>query len=76
IPHKVLFDEAAVLLSARLAAFLLEPKLPERRAADIAACLKLLASIRRADGSATAIKEAATYLKWSASIAEGKPPKT
>ncbi|EKC7891401.1 UvrD-helicase domain-containing protein, partial [Pseudomonas aeruginosa] len=76
IPHKVLFDEAAVLLSARLAAFLLEPKLPERRAADIATCLELLALIRRADGSATAIREAATYLKWSASIAGGKPPKT
>lgn len=76
IPHKVLFDEAAVLLSARLAAFLLEPKLPERRAADIATCLELLALIRRADGSATAIREAAAYLKWSASIAGGKPPKT
>ncbi|HBP5385661.1 UvrD-helicase domain-containing protein [Pseudomonas aeruginosa] len=76
IPHKVLFDEAAVLLSARLAAFLLEPKLLERRAADIATCLELLALIRRADGSATAIREAATYLKWSASIAGGKPPKT
>lgn len=76
IPHKVLFDEAAVLLSARLAAFLLEPKLPERRAADIATCLELLALIRRADGNATAIREAATYLKWSASIVDGKPPKT
>jgi DNA helicase-2/ATP-dependent DNA helicase PcrA len=76
IPHKVLFDEAAVLLSARLAAFLLEPKLPERRAADISTCLELLALIRRADGSATAIREAATYLKWSASIASGTPPKT
>ncbi|HHH9240417.1 TPA: 3'-5' exonuclease, partial [Pseudomonas aeruginosa] len=76
IPHKVLFDEAGVLLSARLAAFLLEPKLPERRAADIATCLELLASIRRALGSATAIKDAATYLTWSASIAAGKPPKT
>lgn len=76
IPHKVLFDEAAVLLSARLAAFLLEPKPPERRAVDIATCLELLASIRRADGSATAIKQAATYLKWSTSIAGGKPPKT
>lgn len=76
IPHKVLFDEAAVLLSARLAAFLLEPKPPGRRAADIATCLELLASIRRAHGSATAIKEAATYLKWGAAIAAGKPPKT
>ncbi|MBY6308310.1 UvrD-helicase domain-containing protein [Alcaligenes faecalis] len=76
IPHKVLFDEASTLLSARLAAFLLEPKLPERRAADIATCLELLASIRRADGSATAIREAATYMKWSASIAAGRPPKT
>ncbi len=76
IPHKVLFDEAAVLLSSRLAAFLLEPKRPERRAADIATCLELLASIRRSDGSTTAIKEAATYLKWSNSIAEGKPAKT
>lgn len=76
IPHKVLFDEAAVLLSARLAAFLLEPKLAERRATDIATCLELLASIRRSDGSATALKQAATYLMWSANIAAGKPPKT
>lgn len=76
IPHQVLFDEAAVLLSARLAAFLLEPKLPERRAVDIATCLELLASIRRADGSATAIREAATYMTWSAGIVAGKFPKT
>ncbi|BGD84800.1 TPA: ATP-binding domain-containing protein [Pseudomonas aeruginosa] len=32
--------------------------------------------IKRADGSATAIREAATYLKWSASIVGGKLPKT
>lgn len=76
IPHKVWFDEAGVLLSARLAAFLLEPKHPNRRATDIATCLELLASIRRASGSATAIKDAASYLAWSASIAAGKPPKT
>lgn len=76
IPHKVLFDEAAVLLSARLAAFLLEPKLPDQRAADVATCLQLLASIRRADGSATAIKEAANYLRWGASIAAGSSAKT
>lgn len=76
IPHKVLFDEASVLLSARLAAFLLEPKLRDQRAADVATCLQLLASVRRSGGSATAIKEAANYMKWAATIVTGTPAKT
>lgn len=72
IRHKVLFDEAAALLSARLAAFLLEPKSKANIHKDAARCLDLLAAIRRAEGSKTAIQDAAKYLKWSKETAQGK----
>ena len=76
VRHKVLFDEAAALLSARLAAFLLEPKGEENRRIDIEKCLKILASVRRIAGSKTALQEAAKYVKWGVDIAAGKAVKT
>lgn len=76
VRHKVLFDEAAALLSARLAAFLLEPKHEENLRTDMAKCLEMLAAVRRTDGSKTALQDAAKYLKWGADIAVGKAVKT
>lgn len=72
VRHKVLFDEAAALLSARFAAFLLEPKIEENLRFDVAKCLEILAAIKRVTGSKSAIQEAAKYLKWSLDIVQGK----
>jgi len=68
--HKLLFDEAGAMLSARFAAFLLEPH-QSGRASTLATCLELLAAVKSASGS----KTAATYLKWARSLNEGKQPK-
>ncbi len=72
VRHKVLFDEAVALLSARFAAFLLEPKAEESQRPDMAKCLEMLAAIRRVAGNKSAIQEAAKYLKWSLDIVQGK----
>lgn len=75
VRHKVLFDEAAALLSARLAAFLLEPKAEENLRSDMAKCLEMLAAVRRTAGSRAAIQDAAKYLKWAQEILQGKSAK-
>lgn len=75
VRHKVLFDEAAALLSARLAAFLLEPKMEENLRSDTAKCLEMLAAVRRTAGSKAAIQDAAKYLKWGQDILQGKAAK-
>ncbi len=76
IRHKVLFDEAAALQSAQIAAFLLEPKVEANRRFDIAKCLEMLSALKRIGGSKTAIKEGDNYLKWSQDIIQGKAAKT
>jgi DNA helicase II / ATP-dependent DNA helicase PcrA len=76
VRHKVLFDEAAALLSARLAAFLLEPKNESNQRADVSKCLEMLAAMRRVSGNKTALSEATTYLKWAAAISSGKTLKS
>jgi DNA helicase-2/ATP-dependent DNA helicase PcrA len=75
IPHKVLFDEAEVLLASRLAAFLLEPKTAASFNSDVALGIELLAAVRRARGSNTAIKEAAKYMNWAEQVQNGKQPR-
>ena len=72
VRHKVLFDEAVAMLSARLAAFLLEPKFEANKNADIAKCLELLAAVRLIGGTNTAINDANKYLKWSTNIIKGE----
>ncbi|TKK14300.1 ATP-dependent helicase [Pseudomonas fluorescens] len=54
VQHKLHFDEAESLLSARLAAFLLEPKKSENEAFDIASSMDLIAAARNATGQAKA----------------------
>ncbi len=73
VPHKLHFDEAEALLTARLAAFLLEPKDPAREDDDVATCIELFANARRATGTGKA--EVANYLLRAQQIRAGKPPK-
>lgn len=54
VRHKLLFDEAESLLSARFAAFLLEPKNLAHIENDVATSMELIASARRATGQARA----------------------
>lgn len=54
VRHKLLFDEAEALLTARFAAFLLEPKHDFDRLPDLATALELLADAKRASGMALA----------------------
>lgn len=54
VRHKLLFDEAEALLSARFAAFLLEPKDLARIELDVAISMELIAAARRATGQAKA----------------------
>ena len=54
VRHKLLFDEAEALLSARLAAFLLEPKDLARLELDVATSMELIAAARRATGQGRA----------------------
>ncbi len=51
IPHRVMIDEASVLLSSRMIAFLLEPRPAEtEELADVAEALDLAAAVFRARG--------------------------
>jgi DNA helicase-2/ATP-dependent DNA helicase PcrA len=52
VRHKLLFDEAESLLSARFAAFLLEPKDLRHIEDDVATSMELIAAARRATGQA------------------------
>lgn len=74
VRHKLLFDEAEALLSARFAAFLLEPKDIANLENDIAVSMELIAAARRATGQAK--KAVDTLLDQAKKIRAGKPPKT
>lgn len=54
VRHKLLFDEAEALLSARFAAFLLEPKDLTQLELNVATSMELIAAARRATGQAKA----------------------
>ncbi len=68
IQHKVLFDETATLLSSRLLAFLLEPKLPNFIDKDLIETLRLLTSLYRAYGTAGKLKMSKEFTEWSTCI--------
>jgi DNA helicase II / ATP-dependent DNA helicase PcrA len=70
VRHKLLFDEAEALLSARLAAFMLEPKSVANLDGDVATCMEMIAAARRATGQARA--EVAKLLEQAAKIRAGK----
>lgn len=70
VRHKLLFDEAESLLSARLAAFLLEPKDLARLEDYVATGMEMIAAARRATGQAR--KEAAKLQEQAIKIRSGK----
>ena len=70
IRHRLLFDEAEALLSARFAAFLLEPKDIAQVENDIATSMELIASARSATGQAR--KEIAKLREQALKIRGGK----
>lgn len=72
VRHKLLFDEAEALLTARFAAFLLEPKHEAAMEMDVATCMELLAATRRATGTGKAVVE--KLLEQAAKIRSGKVP--
>lgn len=70
VRHKLLFDEAEALLSARFAAFLLEPKDLARLELDVATSIELIAAARRATGQARAA--VGKLLEQAGKIRDGK----
>jgi DNA helicase-2/ATP-dependent DNA helicase PcrA len=71
VRHKLAFDEAEAMLTARFAAFLLEPKSEVTRSEDIALGLELLATSKAAAGLAAA----ARWRLWAARVREGREPR-
>ncbi|MEN6351260.1 MAG: UvrD-helicase domain-containing protein [Syntrophomonas sp.] len=74
IPHKLLFDETATLLSSRFLAFLLEPKLAKNHLNDLARSLELISSVFRAKGSNGALQRSKELLLWAHQSREGNKP--
>lgn len=68
VRHKLAFDEAEAMLTARFAAFLLEPKSEDTRRDDISLGLDLLATSKAAAGLAAAAK----WRLWAARVREGR----
>lgn len=71
VRHKLAFDEAQAMLTARFAAFLLEPKSDASRREDIAQGLELLATSKAAAGLAAA----AQWKLWASRVREGREPR-
>lgn len=69
--HKLLFDENEALLSARFAAFFLEPVPAEGRCESLAVALDLFADIKKAGGLA----QAEQYRLWAVAVRQGKLPR-
>lgn len=72
VRHKLMFDEAQALLSARFAAFLLEPKRADQLLEDIAQSLDMIATSLRATGKGKANQ--LQLAKWRTHIQAGKIP--
>lgn len=70
VRHKLSFDEAEVMLTARFAAYLLEPKEDTNRLPDLATALELLANAKRAAGLAAAKQ----WQVWALKVRDGKVP--
>lgn len=70
VRHKLLFDEAESLLSARFAAFLLEPKKLDQLESHVATSMEMIAAARRASGRGRT--EVAKLLEQASKIRNGK----
>lgn len=76
IPHRVIIDEAPVILASRLIAFLLEPRRNGNlELVDLAEALELAASVFRSKGSKTALAQADRLQDQAASANKGEEPK-
>ena len=71
VRHKLAFDEAEAMPTARFTAFLLEPKTEESRDEDLALALELLATSKAAAGLAAANQ----WRLWAARVREGREPR-
>lgn len=71
VRHRLLFDENEALLSARFAAFLLEPTLEAGRIECLASALELFADIKKAGGS----NQARQYQMWALVVRQGRIPR-
>jgi DNA helicase-2/ATP-dependent DNA helicase PcrA len=75
IEHRVMLDEAPILLSSRLVAFLMEPRGPGPELIDLADALDIAASVYRSKGGATNITQAERLTLSALRAREGKAPK-
>lgn len=69
VRHKLSFDEAEVMLMARFAAFLLEPRNDLDRMQDLAMALELLATAKRANDGLAVAKQ---WQTWAIAARAGK----
>lgn len=76
IPHRVMIDEASVLMSSRMVAFLMEPRRPEGGALlDLADALDLAASVFRARGGNGNLAQAQRFAIGANESRAGKAPR-
>jgi len=76
IPHRVMIDEASVLLSSRMVAFILEPRrLAAEELLDLADGLDLAATVFRARGGQTNLATAQRLATSAVQGRNGTPPR-
>jgi len=76
IPHRVMIDEASVLLSSRMIAFLMEPRRAEDDAlVDLADALDLAASVFKARGGVGNLQQAQRLAISANDCRKGKQPR-
>lgn len=77
IPHRVMIDEASVLLSSRMVAFMLEPRRPAaEELLDLADGLGLAATVFQARGGNTNLATAQRLATSAVQGRTGTPPRT
>ena len=72
IPHQILFDETKALLSSRLVAFLLEPKIKDHLSIDKAIFLELLSDVFQSKGTKTGQKKADRWISYASSLRDSE----
>ncbi|HAU2307380.1 TPA: ATP-dependent helicase [Legionella pneumophila] len=72
IPHKILFDETKALLSSRLIAFLLEPKVETDFSEYKITFLTLLSDVFRSTGTKTALQKTEVWHNYIRALKNGE----
>ena len=76
IPHRIMIDEASVLLSSRMVAYLLEPRRPaDEELVDLAEGLELAATVFRARGGSGSLQIAARLASGAQQSRSGMKPR-